>query len=72
MLKTVTLAEAQKLPRWRRPIVLLFLMAFAMPIAFNTWSALLNNFVIEVANFDGSTLDCCTRCAKYLDFWPLV
>ena len=56
MLKTVTLAEAQKLPRWRRPIVLLFLMAFAMPIAFNTWSALLNNFVIEVANFDGSDI----------------
>lgn len=56
MLKTVTLAEAQKLPRWRRPVVLLFLMAFAMPIAFNTWSALLNNFVIEVANFDGSDI----------------
>jgi hypothetical protein len=56
MLKTVTLAEAQKLPRWRRPIVLLFLMAFAMPIAFNTWSTLLNNFVIEVANFDGSDI----------------
>lgn len=56
MLKTVTLAEAQKLPRWRRPIVLLALMAFAMPIAFNTWSALLNNFVIEVANFDGSDI----------------
>ena len=31
-------------------------MAFAMPIAFNTWSALLNNFVIEVANFDGSDI----------------
>lgn len=28
-------------------------MAFAMPIAFATWSALLNNFVIEVAQFDG-------------------
>jgi hypothetical protein len=56
MLKTVKLSEAQKLPRWRRPIVLLFLMAFAMPLAFNTWSALLNNFVIEVANFDGSDI----------------
>jgi len=33
--------------------MLLFLMAAAMPIAFATWSALLNNFVIEVAQFDG-------------------
>ena len=28
-------------------------MATAMPLAFATWSALLNNFVIEVAQFDG-------------------
>ena len=28
-------------------------MAAAMPIAFATWSALLNNFVIEVASFTG-------------------
>lgn len=35
------------------PIGLLFLMAFAMPIAFSTWLALLNNFTIEVANFSG-------------------
>ena len=31
-------------------------MAAAMPIAFSTWSALLNNFVIEVASFDGSDI----------------
>jgi hypothetical protein len=31
-------------------------MAAAMPIAFATWSALLNNFVIEVADFDGSDI----------------
>ena len=47
------IAEAHTLPFWRRPESLLFLMAFAMPIAFNTWSALLNNFVIEVAGFTG-------------------
>lgn len=41
------------MPLWRRPRTLLFLMAVAMPIAFATWSALLNNFVIEVAQFDG-------------------
>ena len=38
---------------WRRPVFLLFLMAAAMPLAYSTWAALLNNFVIEVANFDG-------------------
>ena len=32
-------------------------MAAAMPLAFATWSALLNNFVIEVAQFDGSDID---------------
>ncbi|AOZ70213.1 hypothetical protein LPB142_13530 [Rhodobacter xanthinilyticus] len=47
------LSEAQTLPRWRRPDALLYLMAAAMPIAFATWSALLNNFVIEVASFTG-------------------
>ena len=56
MARYVTLADAQHLPLWRRPIALLFLMAFAMPIAFNTWSALLNNFVIEAADFDGSDI----------------
>ena len=56
MFKIVTLADAQHLPRWRRPIVLLFLMALAMPIAFNTWAALLNNFVIEAAQFDGADI----------------
>ena len=37
----------------RSPIGLLFLMAFAMPIGFSTWLALLNNFTIEVASFSG-------------------
>jgi hypothetical protein len=55
-LRTVTLAEAERLPLWRRPVALLALMAFAMPIAFATWSALLNNFVIEVAGFDGADI----------------
>jgi hypothetical protein len=38
---------------WQSPIVLLMLMSIAMPIAFNAWSALLNNFVIERAAFTG-------------------
>ncbi|QPZ89741.1 MFS transporter [Thioclava electrotropha] len=49
----VPLDEAHELPRWRRPEALLYVMATAMPISFATWSALLNNFVIDVVNFDG-------------------
>ncbi|MGR3322102.1 MAG: MFS transporter [Pseudooceanicola sp.] len=56
MTATTPLAEAGALPLWRRPQALLFLMAAAMPVAFATWSALLNNFVIEVAGFDGSDI----------------
>ena len=55
-MKIVRLADAHALPFWQRPVTLLFLMAAAMPIAFSTWSALLNNFVIEVADFDGSDI----------------
>ncbi|WP_172841179.1 MFS transporter [Rhodovulum sp. P5] len=47
------LGQADALPLWRRPVSLLFVMAFAMPVAFATWSALLNNFVIEAADFTG-------------------
>ncbi|WP_299082435.1 MFS transporter [uncultured Ruegeria sp.] len=56
MLKPMPLSKAQSLPYWRRPVTLLFVMALTMPIAFNAWSALLNNFVIEVANFDGADI----------------
>lgn len=53
MMRKMTLEEAKALPAWRRPEGLLVLMAAAMPLAFATWSALLNNFVIEVAGFTG-------------------
>ena len=39
--------------KWCTPVVLLTLMSIAMPIAFNTWAALLNNFVVEKAAFTG-------------------
>ena len=35
------------------PISLLIRMSIAMPIAFNAWAALLNNFVVEKAAFTG-------------------
>ncbi len=40
-------------PQWRSAMMLLVLMSIAMPIAFNAWSALLNNFVVERAAFTG-------------------
>lgn len=49
----VDLKSARNLPFWRSPVMLLLLMSAAMPLAFATWSALLNNFVIERANFTG-------------------
>ena len=35
------------------PVLMLILMSIATPIAFNSWSALINNFVVEKANFTG-------------------
>ncbi len=56
MSKIIPLEEAHHLPRWRRPTTLLFVLAAALPIAFSTWMVLLNNFVIEVAGFDGADI----------------
>lgn len=56
MRRIVPLSDASGLPAWRRPLALLFVTAVAMPIAFYTWNALLNNFVIEAAGFDGSDI----------------
>jgi len=47
------IGQAKDLPLWRRPEALLILVAMASPLAFATWSALLNNFVVERAAFDG-------------------
>ena len=41
------------LKQLRTPLALLILMSIAMPVAFNAWSALLNNFVVERASFTG-------------------
>ena len=52
-LSKLDLETAKQLPFIRQPVFLLCLMAFALPMAFAVWSALLNNFVIEVAGFTG-------------------
>ena len=41
------------LQQFRRPEVLLMLMAAAVPLSFSVWTTLLNNFVIERAQFTG-------------------
>ena len=40
----------------RSPLGFLILVSFAMPIAMSGWLALLNNFVVEKANFTGSEI----------------
>ena len=41
---------------WRRPEILLLLMAAAAPLSFATWMALINNFAVERAAFDGADM----------------
>ena len=53
MKEDFSISNASNLPKWRRPEALLILMAVALPLAFSVWSALLNNFVVEVIRFDG-------------------
>jgi hypothetical protein len=43
-------------PGWRRPEVLLILMASAVPLSFATWNNLINNFAIERAAFTGAEI----------------
>ena len=48
-----SIRNVSTLSKWRRPEALLILMAIALPLAFSVWSALLNNFVVEIIRFDG-------------------
>ena len=48
-----SISNVSTLSKWRRPEALLILMAIALPVAFSGWSALLNNFVVEIIRFDG-------------------
>lgn len=42
---------------WReKPQILLLAMALVMPLVFSVWMALLNNFVVEKANFSGAEI----------------
>ncbi|MBD1557618.1 MFS transporter [Vibrio sp. S9_S30] len=46
----------RKSTTWKTPHNFLILISIVVPIAFSSWQALLNNFVIERANFDGSDI----------------
>ena len=46
-------AGAGPVARWRRPEVLLILMAAGVPLSFATWMALLDNFSVHHASFTG-------------------
>ena len=48
--------DSQTRTGWRRPEILLLLMAAAVPLSFATWQALLNNFAIERASFTGAEM----------------
>ncbi len=56
MARSFPVADAHLLPFWRRPVTLLFVTAMSMPVAFFGWFALLNNFVVEVAGFNGADI----------------
>ncbi len=57
---------------WRTPQNFLLLISIIVPIAFSTWMALLNNFVIEKANFDGADIGLLQSVREIPGFfWPL-
>jgi predicted MFS family arabinose efflux permease len=53
---TSGMGATDRIPGWRRPEVLLILMASAVPLSFATWSNLINNFAIERAAFTGAEI----------------
>ncbi len=52
----IRIADSHTLPRWQRPESLLIVMTIAMALSFDVWMALLNNFAVEAAQFDGSDI----------------
>lgn len=48
--------QTERRSGWRRPEVLLLVMAVAWPLSLSTWMALINNFAVERAAFDGADM----------------
>lgn len=53
MRDTILIDEVDHLPRWRRPEAMLLVMQAGVLFGLSTWMVLINNFAVEVANFDG-------------------
>ncbi len=49
----VLIDEVDHLPRWRRPEAMLLVMQAGVWLSLSTWMVLVNNFAVEMANFDG-------------------
>ncbi len=50
----VSIDNTEHLPRWRRPEAMLLIMQGGVWFGLSLWMVLINNFAVEVANFDGS------------------
>ena len=52
--RPVSIDAVDHLPRWRRPEAMLLVMQGGVWFALSLWMVLINNFAVEVANFDGA------------------
>ncbi|MEM6621353.1 MAG: MFS transporter [Pseudomonadota bacterium] len=50
----IRIDNADHLPRWRRPEAMLLVMSATVWFGLSLWMVLINNFAVEVVNFDGS------------------
>ncbi|MEM9043091.1 MAG: MFS transporter [Pseudomonadota bacterium] len=51
---TIPIDQANQLSRWRRPEAMLLMMSGGVWFGLSLWMVLINNFAVEVANFDGA------------------
>ena len=52
----ILIDEVDHLPRWRRPEAMLLAMSMGVWFGLSLWMVLINNFAVEVAQFDGSDI----------------
>ena len=54
MPRLVPIDQVDHLPVWRRPLAMLLVMQGGVWFGLSLWMVLINNFAVEVANFDGA------------------
>lgn len=52
-------------------VALLYILSISMVFSFSAWMSLLNNYVVEVASFDGSQIGILQSLREIPGFWPL-